>query len=92
MVLYPSTCLCFCVLPASALPPTCSCFVFYTQNLSAYCKHRCWMLGTALRALTDPASLSKVCVMELPGLAVAPAPAPRAASLPRARWVLGLRQ
>jgi hypothetical protein len=42
MVLYPPTCLCFCVLPASALPPTCSCFVFYTQNLSAYCKHRCW--------------------------------------------------
>jgi hypothetical protein len=29
--------------------------VFYTQNLSAYCK----LLDTAVRALTDPASLSK---------------------------------
>ena len=25
---HPPTCLCFCVLLASALPPTCSCFVF----------------------------------------------------------------
>ena len=57
MVLHPPTCLCFCVLLASALPPTCSCFVFYTQNLSAYWKAQ--MLGTAVRALTDPASLSK---------------------------------
>jgi hypothetical protein len=31
--------------------------VFYTQNLSAYCKRI--MLDTAIRALTDPASLSK---------------------------------
>jgi hypothetical protein len=29
----PPTCLCFCVLLASALPPTCSCFVFCTQEL-----------------------------------------------------------
>jgi hypothetical protein len=69
MVLHPPSCLCFCVLLALTLPPTSSCFVFYMQNPSAYCKQwdtfspllqaHCMLLDTALRALTDPASLSK---------------------------------
>jgi hypothetical protein len=53
MVLHPPTCLCFCVLPASATSS-----LFYTQNLSALQAASC-KLDTAVRALTDPASLSK---------------------------------
>jgi hypothetical protein len=92
MVLHPPTCLCFCVLPASALAPTCSCFVFCTQNLSPQC------ILEVLKGVYKPFSLlSALLAMGLSGLAVAPAPAPctmHDTRRPRSRWsrwiVLGL--
>jgi hypothetical protein len=91
MVLCPPTCLlCFCVLPASALPPTCSCFV------CLYAEPQCIL--EVLRGTYKPFSLlSALLAMGLSGLAVAPAPAPCTMHdtrwpRSRSRWVvLGLR-
>jgi hypothetical protein len=95
-VLHPPTCLCFCVLLASALPPTCSCFVFCTQELGNMYKPCSLQVPTGDIYKPFSLMLSASWAMGLSGLAVTPAPVPCAMHdtrrpRSRSRWVLGLR-